>query len=340
MKHIIQSLIFIFLHFDKSFSLIHLDLSQDGGNLRIVSSRETELFAAHPKIFHPKIIGSPEFYSITNFSLSYKASRLAPCSNCNTFLIPPSASFDEIASIMTTSGFMFTENGWFIVIRDQTPTSLEVWKKFETGIDDNTDFPPIYSKLLFISRDTVVANCYCWLCGKNERFHKLPWIQIYVHYRELDAFHKTLNWAGRGHVVNVVAASAQYQTHDSPSTNCLRENVAEMRTCNVVNSLFTITWGRLNVTARRVGDRGSAEDFDHTLYFTIDDTGDGLDPFAVTTNFISAIGKSDVIHFVYCKALTNFIRPDWKVLFLPLDLVTWCLLLASGVAVMGVGYLR
>jgi hypothetical protein len=89
------------------------------------------------------VYGTPRFFETTKFSIFFKTTRLTK-DFCNIYIVPVSTTFTELAGVMTSSGFMFSENALFIILVKDTAT---VWDKFQIGIDDPIEFPAIYTKL-------------------------------------------------------------------------------------------------------------------------------------------------------------------------------------------------
>jgi hypothetical protein len=59
-----------------------------------------------------RVYGTPHFYSSANLSLPFQTTRLS-VHHCNIYFIPSSTTFIETTAVMTSSGFMFTENALF-----------------------------------------------------------------------------------------------------------------------------------------------------------------------------------------------------------------------------------
>lgn len=339
-------LLLTFLFHKCSSLILHKLTAQDGCILRFLTTTDNlrnqrELFSIHSEIshLHPLVLGNSEFFRTTKFSLSKKSTKLTLQHPCNIYIVPPKTVFNAVSTFMTSSGFMFTEKAWFLIITDQE--NEELWTQFKVGVDAD-DFPALYTKLLFILRTRETSPetyfFYCWLCPEKDRFQKLPLSLLQSNSDELTKFHKTFNWAGRGLLSYIVTSTYGLQAFASPETNCLQESVKELKTCLYYNNYFTIVWNRLNISSRVVQYKATSEDFDHTLYITLDDGNEDIEDFLVSTNIVFETSSSFHAYFIYCKTLVNYIQPNWKVLLDPLDRYTWTLLLASSGVVVLVEY--
>ncbi len=295
--------------------------------VRFLTSAKTEpLIENLNEGLDTRVYGTPHFYSSTNFSLPFKTTRLST-RHCNIYFIPSSTTFIETTAVMTSSGFMFTENALFIIIANEHKSS-ELWQKFEIGVDEPEDFPAIYTQLLFviqsIDHTRLELYVYCWLCLKGEKFHKI------VSPKNITKLHQQLNWIGRGLVLNIKSKLIEFKTKTPTGETCLEENLYVIKYCSYSAVNIAIIMQRLNMSVQIVDNEPNEEDFVHSLY--LDGEGmaeDELSSFEKQINPIFTIFLSQRYELIYCKVARNMIEPNWGILLLPLDFCVWIFLLIS-----------
>jgi hypothetical protein len=271
-----------------------------------------------------RVIGSPHFFSSTNFSLPFKTTRLS-MRHCNIFFIPSSTTFIETTGVMISSGFMFTENALFIVII-KAHESSELWQKFGIGVAEPEGFPAIYTQLIFVTQSIdgtrLEQYVYCWLCSKDDKFHKM------VSLGNITKLHQQLNWIGRGLLSKLITGGLTTKTLTGQT--CLEENLYNMKHCYFRAVVLAISLQRLNMSVQIVDSKPDEKDFVHSLYIDCEGvTEDELSLFEKQINPFFTIFLSQRYDLVYCKVARNMIEPNWRILLLPLDLYVWIFLLIA-----------
>jgi hypothetical protein len=100
------------------------------------------------------------------------------------------------------------------------PESSELWKKFQVGVDEPDNFPPIYTQSTDDTRfDQYV---YCWLCTKGDKFHKILSLK------------------------NITKLHQQHLPTKTPNgETCLQENLYVIKYCYGIGVNFAIIIQRL-----------------------------------------------------------------------------------------------
>jgi hypothetical protein len=230
---------------------------------------------------------------------------------------------------MTSSGFMFTENALFMIIANEHESS-ELWQKFQVGVDEPDDFPPIYTQLIFVIQSIDGTRqdhyIYCWLCSKDDKIHKM------VSLGNITKLHQQLNWIGRGLLSNLILGGLTFYTPTGES--CLEENLYNMKYCYFSTATLAIIMKRLNMSVQIVDSKPDENDYIHSLYVDHDGmTEEELTSFEIQTNPTFTIFLNHRFEFVYCKFARNMIEPNWEILLLPLDLYVWIFLLLTALLI-------